>query len=543
MISEYFLQELRQRIVISTIIGRTVKLIRKGRHYQGLCPFHTEKTPSFIVNDEKKRYRCFGCGVGGDVIDFLCRSERCSFTQAVKELASQAGLKLPQKSLPAPIMMHEKSLLSLMECACTFFQQNLNQSILDYLSSRGISFQTIQSFRIGWAGGQNLITHLLNQGFAHKDMLQIGLIGKRENDTYYEYFRRRIMFPIFNHNGQVIAFGGRVLDESMPKYLNSPENPLFKKGNVIYASPEFFKQYIHSALVIVEGYLDAIALSSYTSVTSSLGTAITENQLTAIWKKCANPLVCFDADPAGHQAHIKLAHLALPLLKPGLSLSFVQLPRSHDPHSFIQSYGWQEMQKYLNNALNLSDFLWENLFLSNKSPEQQALAVEQWKACVATINHPDVRYYYQQFFYKKRHKRSPKNIVPVASFCLLHQKILIGTLILKPFLIEKVREELSLMSFPSSTVWLHIRDYLLSWNIEETIENFLLWRLGNDWHAQFMDIARHIPTKEENLYTYWMELFNSYQAQLYKSKELNSLKNDLFSVPHTWDRLKHLTQL
>src|SRR5579875_491518 len=353
-LSPQFLDELRGRLGFVEVISRRVKLQRKGREHAGLCPFHSEKTPSFWVNEEKGFFHCFGCGAHGDVIGFVMRSESLSFPEAVERLAAEAGLAVPQSS------PHES--------ARAFYETQLQggagREALDYLRRRGLDDVTIARFRLGFASqGNALKAHLLREGYDEALLLEAGLLGRNaERQETYDYFRGRVIFPIADGRGRIVAFGGRVLGEGTPKYLNSREGELFHKGRMLYGLAHARRGAAEEGrLVVVEGYMDVIALhqAGFGIAVAPLGTALTEAQLGELWRLVDEPILCFDGDAAGQRAAARAAERALPLLKPGKSLRFVTLPAGEDPDTLIQRQGVAAMREILEGARPLIDLVWE----------------------------------------------------------------------------------------------------------------------------------------------------------------------------------------
>jgi DNA primase len=383
-LSPQFLDELRARVGLVDVISRRVKLQRKGREHGGLCPFHNEKTPSFWVNEEKGFFHCFGCGAHGDVIGFVMRSEHLSFPEAVERLAGQAGLQVPQ-STPQERAKAErfKSLATALEAACAYYEKQLRLSAgreaLDYLRRRGLDEVTIARFRLGWApAGNGLKAHLLKEGYPEAMLLEAGLLNRNEerNETY-DYFRGRVMFPIADARGRVVAFGGRILGEGEPKYLNSRDSEIFHKGRMLYGLAHARRGAAESGeLVVVEGYMDVIAMhkAGFNTAVAPLGTALTEAQLGELWRLVDEPILCFDGDAAGQRAAARAAERALPLLKPGKSLRFVRLPAGEDPDTLILGRGPEALRALLDQARPLVDIVWELEVAANpaNTPERRA---------------------------------------------------------------------------------------------------------------------------------------------------------------------------
>jgi DNA primase len=364
-----FLDEIRNRLSLAEAIGRRVKLTRRGREFVGLCPFHHEKSPSFTVVEEKNFYHCFGCGAHGDVIGFTMRAEGIPFPEAVEKLAGEAGLALPERDPRAEEHARiAKTLYDANEAAAEWFAAQLytpeGRTALEYLKRRGLEDGTIARFRLGYAPESRdaLKRALVPKGYAEAQLLEAGLLVKPDDGrSPYDRFRGRVMFPISDKRGRVIAFGGRVLGDEKPKYLNSPDTPLFHKGRVLYAYREARAAANAGAEIIVaEGYMDVIALhqGGFEGAVAPLGTALTEAQIEELWRVKPEPLLCFDGDEAGRRAAARAAERVLPILKPGHSLRFVFLPDGEDPDSLIREGGAGAMRGVLAQAVPLVDWLW-----------------------------------------------------------------------------------------------------------------------------------------------------------------------------------------
>ena len=331
-----FLNQVRDRVAISQIVGKRVSLKHKGKEHSGLCPFHSEKTPSFTVNDDKGFYHCFGCGAHGNVFDFVMQMEGLSFPESVERLATEAGLAIPQAdSKVSKEYDRYAKLMACAESAAKFFQDQLRSSAgfeaREYLARRGVSAKIIEEFRLGFAPDtQGKLREVINAaGFSTKEMEEIGLIKNT-----YEMFRGRLIFPITDVKGRVIAFGGRILGAGEPKYLNSPETPIFHKRRVLYGRAIARKAvYDTGSIIVTEGYMDTISLhqSGFKNTVAPLGTSLTDEHLAELWQLAKEPVMCFDGDSAGKRAAIRAGELALPLLKAGLSLKFIELPSGQDP--------------------------------------------------------------------------------------------------------------------------------------------------------------------------------------------------------------------
>ncbi len=330
-----FLDELRQRVSLAEIVGRRVKLVRRGREYIGLCPFHKEKTPSFSVVEDKGFYHCFGCGAHGDVIGFVMQTENLSFPEAVEQLARQAGLDVPQESREErERAARQATLQGAVDAACVYFEQMLygpdGRAARAYLERRGLDEATIRRFRLGYApDGRDHLKRALAKEFPEPLLIEAGLLRKPEGGgETYDYFRDRVIFPIGDRRGRIIAFGGRVMGDGQPKYLNSPDTPLFQKGRVLYgwalARAAAAKE---PSAIVVEGYMDVIALhrAGFATAVAPLGTALTEAQIEELWRLAPEPILCFDGDAAGQRAASRALARALPILKPGIQPALCRL--------------------------------------------------------------------------------------------------------------------------------------------------------------------------------------------------------------------------
>jgi DNA primase len=404
-----FLDELRDRVKVTDYVGRKVKLVRRGRNYTGLCPFHNEKTPSFSVNEDKGFFHCFGCGEHGNVIDFVMKTEGWSFPEAVERLATDAGMELPTRD--ARDEQREKaqrSLHEVMELAASFFEQELKGSrgarARAYLEGRQIVGPAVAPFRIGFSPDSRsaLKEHLLASGVSIEDMVEAGLlIVPDDGGAPYDRFRGRVMFPIIDPRGRVIAFGGRTLDpDGKPKYLNSPETSLFKKSMVLFNFGSARKAVTQGAqLVAVEGYVDVISLvaAGFPGAVAPLGTALTEEHLEMMWRIVPEPILCFDGDSAGLKAAQRGLDLALPLLEPGHSLRLATLPAGQDPDDLLKAKGAAALTAVLNEAQSLSEMLWRREIESADltTPERRAGAEANLMKLIDGIGDTKVKEHYR----------------------------------------------------------------------------------------------------------------------------------------------------
>ncbi len=397
-----FIEDLRQRVPLSDVVGRRVKLVRKGRRHSGLCPFHSEKTPSFSVVDDQGFYHCFGCGVHGDAISFLRETEGLEFMEAVERLAEMAGLTVPRSVPQDPAASRQrKTALDVLEETTLFFEAALRRdrgrNATRYLKQRGLNSDIVKTYRIGYSPPNGLRAALKSKGFSDDDMLAAGVAGKSDRDgSLYDYFRDRVMFPIENRQGRVIAFGARSLGEAQPKYLNSGEGLTFSKKAVLYGwvqAREGLRRDL--PLVVVEGYMDVIAIheSGVAAAVAPLGTALTPEQILLLWKLHNEPVLCFDGDLAGQRAQLRALERILPVLEPGRSVRLAALPNGKDPDDLIGASGADAFRKVISTARSLIDTLWESLQSEYELSQPEARA-QFWQAIrrhVRSIGNNQVR--------------------------------------------------------------------------------------------------------------------------------------------------------
>lgn len=416
-----FMDALKSRFLVSQVVGRRVALRRHGREFMGLCPFHKEKTPSFTVNDEKGFYHCFGCGAHGDTIGFVKDYEGISYKEAVERLAAEAGLAVPQPTREeAERERVRHSLQDACEAACRWFVEQLqvgsHQEVRAYLAQRGLSEDIIQRFRVGYAPDDRdaLKRALIAQGFQESQLVEAGLLIQPDGGrASYSRFRGRVMFPIRDARSKVVAFGGRILPGSLqtdaPKYLNSPETDLFKKGQMLYNYDLARRPAMESGrLVLCEGYMDVIALAQagIAYAVAPLGTAVTATQLQLMWQACDTPTMCLDGDAAGARAMGRASELALPLLVPGKSLHFARLPVGQDPDDVVRQRGATAMEEMITGAPGLAEMLWQDVAGTGaKTPEERAGQEQALLQMADVIAHPIVKAHYRAFFKEKLWQR------------------------------------------------------------------------------------------------------------------------------------------
>ena len=427
-ISPRFMDELRTRLTLSDIIGRKVRLTRAGREFKGCCPFHNEKTPSFYVNDDKQFYHCFGCGAHGDAIGFAMQHDNLSFIEALETLASEAGMEVPKQS-PQEVKRakEEKNLYTLMEEATKWMESQLrdtaNIEAYRYITDRGNSEEALRAFRVGYApaDGQAVRKAMQALGYTDEQMIEVGVLRTGKNGkSPYAFFRERIIFPVPDRRGRVVAFGGRILPDHLrppdrgdykpAKYMNSSETPLFHKGRMLYGEPRARQAAIDGQeLIVVEGYVDVMACvkAGYSGAMAPLGTALTEDQIMVLWKMMPNerkvPILCFDGDNAGRRAAARACERLLPLLKPNHSARFAFLPDGQDPDTLVNTQGKEALESILNSAIPLVEFIWMyNTAGKNfDTPEERAGLSKTLDDEVRRISDREVQHYYKQALREK----------------------------------------------------------------------------------------------------------------------------------------------
>ncbi|QXK92052.1 DNA primase [Neoehrlichia mikurensis] len=392
---------IKSKAKLSDVVAKRIKLLKKGNVFIGLCPFHNEKTPSFTVNDDRSFYYCFGCGAHGDVIQFVCDLENMSFKQSLEYLAQIYNVDIIRNS-------SEDCFYIITRMACEWFISQLHNNKLarEYLEKRGISDNIIQKFKIGYTPSSGLKDHLLSNNATIESMQKAGLLNKGEREYFYE----RIMFPIFNYSGKIVAFGGRVINsKNNPKYLNSAENLFFKKRNILYgmhfAVTSARKQ---GCIIVVEGYMDVLAMHQLgiENVVGLLGTSMNKEHLDSMWAITSEIIVWMDGDDAGFSSLLKILHLALSVIKSGRNIKFITSQSGKDPCDICMNGSVDDIQFIINNAKLPSDFIWEYelscLKINNQIKPEQCLILEgKINSYVAEISDTHIAKYYKSFFYQQ----------------------------------------------------------------------------------------------------------------------------------------------
>jgi DNA primase len=530
-----FLDEIRARVPLSDIVGRRIALQRAGREYKAPCPFHAEKTPSFYINDQKSFFHCFGCGAHGDAVGFLMRHDGLAFPEAVEQLAGLAGLDMP-KSEPEEARKYDrlKRLGDALEAAAKYFEAQLRapagREALAYLIRRGLDDRTIAEFRLGYAppASDALRAALVGQGHELEVLEEVGLIRKPDDGRApYGFFRNRVMFPVSDKRGRIIAFGGRIMEGDGPKYVNSPEHALFHKGTILYGLARARAAMAKGERpVVVEGYMDVIAMQSagIGGAVAPLGTALTEGQLAELWKaqdpkvqRDHPPILCFDGDGAGRRAAVRAIDRILPMLGPARSVCVAFLPQGEDPDSLVRGGGVAAVQKVLGDALPLIDAVWMNATTDRPlaTPEQRAglwAELDGQVRCIAdgqvqSLYRAELKQRFDAIFLPARNfgrkwegrkpdgrKWDPKKgfVVPgprpkaVRPAAVIEARIMLAMMINHPFLFDELSETFAELPLP--VAWEPLRQALFDALADQALDaEALCVHLRASGHASVLD--------------------------------------------------------
>ena len=531
-----YLEEIKQRIKVSDIVGATVQLKRRGREYVGLSPFSKEKTPSFTINDEKGFYHCFSSGEHGNIFDFLVKVEKLNFGDAVRKLAAKAGMpafKFTKENIE--VENKRKKYDEILTIALQNYQKNFseNESVRKYALSRGLTQEILSFFKIGYSGEYGLNLSLFGN-FNQKELIESGIFFYDEkNNKLIDRFKNRLIFPIFDYNNKVIGFGGRALSQNyLAKYINSPETEFFKKGFNLYNLNNAKNQNKQSGIVfVVEGYMDVISLyqAGFKNVVATLGTAMTESHLNLIWRYFNDPIVCFDGDRSGQNAAHKISEKLIAYMKPNYSLSFLILPNGFDPDSFVRKNGKNAFESLLDQKIDIGNFIFENNLQDLKSalPEERAGFEKKIMDLCLLIQDSTVKKYYVSFFknkiFEQFSNRKIKNLKPLNKTKELTRKITrYSSFELKEFslmylflnniqILKNQSKKFSLINFHNKNLE-ELKKVLL--NILEKIETF-----------KEFNLLKHL---EENNFSQIINDINEFSSIKGISENLNEEKFDNF---------------
>jgi DNA primase len=543
-----YLEEIKQRIKVSDIVGASVQLKRRGREFVGLSPFSKEKTPSFTINDEKGFYHCFSSGEHGNIFDFLVKVEKLNFGDAVRKLAAKAGMpafKFTKENIE--VENKRKKYDEILTIALQHYQKNFseNDSVKKYAHGRGLTQEILSTFKIGYSGEYGLNVSLFS-GFNQKELIESGVFFHDEkNNKLIDRFKNRLIFPIFDYNNKVIGFGGRALSQNyLAKYINSPETEFFKKGFNLYNLNNAKNENKQSGIVfVVEGYMDAISLyqAGFKNVVATLGTAMTESHLNLVWRYFNDPVVCFDGDRSGQNAAHKISEKLIAYMKPNYSLSFLILPNGFDPDSFVRKNGRNNFESLLDQKIDIGNFIFENSLqdLQSEQPEERAGFEKKIMDLCLLIQDSTVKKHYISFFknkiFEQFSSRKAKNLKPLNKTKELTRKITrYSSFELKEFslmyfflnniqILKNQSEKLSIINFHNKNLE-ELKKVLI--NILEKIETFKEFNLlkhleENNFGQIIKDINEFSSIKgiSENLNE---EKFNNFLNDLIE--QVNNLK-------------------
>jgi DNA primase len=531
-----YLEEIKQRIKVSDIVGASVQLKRRGREFVGLSPFSKEKTPSFTINDEKGFYHCFSSGEHGNIFDFLVKVEKLNFGDAVRKLAAKAGMpafKFTKENIE--VENKRKKYDEILTIALQHYQKNFseNDSVKKYAHGRGLTQEILSTFKIGYSGEYGLNVSLFT-GFNQKELIESGVFFHDEkNNKLIDRFKNRLIFPIFDYNNKVIGFGGRALSQNyLAKYINSPETEFFKKGFNLYNLNNAKNENKQSGIVfVVEGYMDAISLyqAGFKNVVATLGTAMTESHLNLVWRYFNDPVVCFDGDRSGQNAAHKISEKLIAYMKPNYSLSFLILPNGFDPDSFVRKNGRNNFESLLDQKIDIGNFIFENNLqdLQSEQPEERAGFEKKIMDLCLLIQDSTVKKHYISFFknkiFEQFSSRKAKNLKPLNKTKELTRKITrYSSFELKEFslmyfflnniqILKNQSEKLSIINFHNKNLE-ELKKVLI--NILEKIETF-----------KEFNLLKHL---EENNFGPIIKDINEFSSIKGISENLNEEKFDNF---------------
>ena len=531
-----YLEEIKQRVKVSDVVGAAVQLKRRGKEFVGLSPFSTEKTPSFTINDEKGFYHCFSSGEHGNIFDFLVKVEKLNFGDAVRKLAAKAGMpefKFTKENIE--VENKRKKYDEILTIALQNYQKNFfeNQFVKKYALDRGLTEEILSIFKIGYSGEYGLNVSLFSN-FNQKELIESGVFFHDEkNNKLIDRFKNRLIFPIFDYNNKVIGFGGRALGQNyLAKYINSPETEFFKKGFNLYNLNNAKSENKQSGIIfVVEGYMDAISLyqAGFKNVVATLGTAMTESHLNLVWRYFNDPVVCFDGDRSGQNAAQKISEKLIAFMKPGYSLSFLILPNGFDPDSFIRKNGKNNFESLLDQKIDIGNFIFENNLqnLQSTQPEERAGFEKKLIDTCLLIQDSTVKKYYVSFFknkiFEQFSNRKNKNIKPLNKTKELTRKITrYSSFELKEFslmylflnnftILRNQFEKVSLINFHNK-------------NLEE-LRKVLINILGKIQTFKDFNLLKHL---EENNFGQVIKDINEFSSIKGISENLNDEKFDNF---------------
>ena len=574
------IDEIKTRIKVSDIVSKKVKLAPRGNEFVGLSPFSNEKTPSFTVSDEKGFYHCFSSGEHGSVFDFVMKTENLTFKEAVKKLASYAGIKIEEstyKKQDVLIQNKIKNLRNILRLSSDWYHYNLkrelktNKYLQEIFKKRNFSDNVINNFQLGYAPKRNdtLYNYLRSKNFSSKDILDSGLIiVSSKNNEKFDRFNYRIIFPIYDYFSNVVGFGGKALaPNQIGKYVNSPSTDLFKKGDLLFGWQQCKNNPMQKdELYIVEGYTDVISMhnAGFKNTVAPLGTAITTKQIICSWRISKEPLVCMDGDEAGEKAAKRIPELIFPHLKPGYSLSFCKLPSGEDPDSLIVSKNFKELNSAFENKLLLVDYVWNNLIYGKNynTPEKRAELEQDINRLLSLINDFTVKKNYKNFFREKffqEFRFSGKKIQSnenkkyllnknVINTNRITERILVGTIILYPSLLNDISSNFKSINFFNEK-FNTLKDAIISlYSKKKTIENLNIRAtlLNSEYKGIVLEIIDksillHAPfLKNKSNINLILERWKEYLEEYLRKKDTNIMKKEANKLLTKLDKENYL---
>ena len=560
------IDEIKTRVKVSDIVSKKVKLAAKGKEFIGLSPFSNEKTPSFTVSDEKGFYHCFSSGEHGSVFDFVMKTENLSFKEAVKKLASYAGIKIEESAYKKEDVIVQnkiKNLKDILKISSTWYHHNLkrelktNKYLQEIFKKRNFNETIINNFCLGYAPkkNDNIYNYLKSKNFSSKDILDSGLIIiSSKNNEKFDRFNNRIIFPIYDYFSNVVGFGGKALSENqIGKYVNSPSTDVFKKGDLLFGWQQCKNNPIQkNELYIVEGYTDVISMhnAGFKNTVAPLGTAISIKQIIYSWRISKEPTLCMDGDEAGQKASKRIPELIFPYLKPGYSLNFVKLPSGEDPDSLILSDNLKDLSLFFESKSSLVDYVWNNLIYGKNfnTPEKRAELEEEINRLIKLINDFTIKKNYKNFFREKffqefkfsgkriqnKEKKEyllNKNIININK---ITERVLIGTIILYPNLLKNVSDKFKSINFTHEK-FNNIKDLIVEFfNKKKTIENLdIRATLLNSKYRRIIleiidkSILLHAPfLKNKSNIGLILKGWDEYLVEYLKKKNTNIMKKE-----------------
>ena len=574
------IDEIKTRIKVSDIVSKKVKLAPRGNEFVGLSPFSNEKTPSFTVSDEKGFYHCFSSGEHGSVFDFVMKTENLTFKEAVKKLASYAGIKIEESSYKKQDVLIQnkiKNLKNILRLSSDWYHYNLkrelktNKYLQEIFKKRNFSENAINNFYLGYAPKKRdtLYNYLRSKNFSSKDILDSGLIiVSSKNNEKFDRFNYRIIFPIYDYFSNVVGFGGKALaPNQIGKYVNSPSTDLFKKGDLLFGWQQCKNNPMQKdELYIVEGYTDVISMhnAGFKNTVAPLGTAITTKQIICSWRISKEPLICMDGDEAGEKAAKRIPELIFPHLKPGYSLSFCKLPSGEDPDSLIVSKNFKELNSAFENKLLLVDYVWNNLIYGKNynTPEKRAELEQDINRLLSLINDFTVKKNYKNFFREKffqEFRFSGKKIQSnenkkyllnknVINTNRITERILIGTIILYPSLLNDISSNFKSINFFNEK-FNTLKDAIISlYSKKKTIENLNIRAtlLNSEYKGIVLEIIDksillHAPfLKNKSNINLILERWKEYLEEYLRKKDTNIMKKEANKLLTKLDKENYL---